>query len=99
MLNNEDEYKRYKAAVLLGRNGDGRAIEPLIKALKDKYRCSEAAEALGHITDGRVVEPLIALLEMKASIPDATLRPKLWARLAISALSNLSSRLEVLEII
>ena len=48
----------------MGRLGDGRAVEPLIAALKDGDEGvrREAAEALGRLGDARAVEPLVAAL-------------------------------------
>ncbi len=55
---------RESAAGALGKIGDARAVEPLIKALRDDNEdvCSSAAEALGQIGDARAVEPLINAL-------------------------------------
>ena len=51
---------------ILGQIGDKRAVEPLIKALKDDRGHAVrriAAYALGEIGDKRAVEPLIEMLE------------------------------------
>ena len=55
---------RRAAAEALGTIGDGRAVEPLIRALNDSDWLvrRKAAEALGTIGDGRAVEPLIRAL-------------------------------------
>jgi HEAT repeat protein len=57
---------RNGAAADLGKMGDTRAVEPLIKALGDRQewsvRCS-AAEALGELGDTRAIESLISALE------------------------------------
>ena len=60
-----DEWVRRNSAKALGKIGDGRAVEPLIKALggEDRRGRSAVAEALGAIGDTRAVEPLIGLLE------------------------------------
>ena len=51
-------------AYALGKMGDERAVEPLIKALSndDWNICQIAAAALGPIGDARAVEPLIKAL-------------------------------------
>ncbi|HYC20073.1 MAG TPA: HEAT repeat domain-containing protein, partial [Candidatus Bathyarchaeia archaeon] len=55
---------RRAAAEALGTIGDGRAVEPLVKALNDSDWLvrRKAAEALGTIGDGRAVEPLVKAL-------------------------------------
>jgi HEAT repeat protein len=52
------------AVWVLGKIGDARAVEPLIKVLKEREwpDSQAAAEALGKIGDGRAVEPLIGVL-------------------------------------
>lgn len=77
-LRNRDERVRGGAAEALGKLEDARAIEPLIKALKDKGRYnihygglypytvrvnSCAAKALARIGDKSAVEPLIKMLK------------------------------------
>ena len=60
-----DSITRYDAALALGKIGDRRAVEPLIKSLGDintKVR-QAAASALGKIGDRRAVAPLITVLE------------------------------------
>ena len=49
----------------LGDSGDARAVEPLIRALRDEEKDarSKAAAALGRLGDGRAVEPLIQALK------------------------------------
>lgn len=71
----KDTFVQKKAAEALGKIGDARAVEPLIKALMRedekgikydqnwKYVRLEAAEALGKIGDARAVNPLIQALE------------------------------------
>ena len=56
--------RQITAAEALGKIGDKRAVEPLIKALEDKdgYVSQHSARALGKIGDTRAVEPLIELL-------------------------------------
>lgn len=57
-----------KIAALLGDLGDPKAVEPLIKVLRDhacNYAseiCAEAAKALGKLGDPKAVEPLIKVL-------------------------------------
>ncbi len=66
-LGDEDFDVRWKAAEVLGKPGDSRAVEPLIAALRDEdfdVRW-KAAEALGELGDPRAVEPLIATLRDK----------------------------------
>jgi HEAT repeat protein len=55
---------RVKAARCLGRIGDARSVEPLVKALSNRNQtlAEEAARALGRIRDPRAVEPLIEAL-------------------------------------
>ena len=55
---------RRVAVEALGKIGDTRAVEPLIKALQDseEYVRRGAVEALGKIGDTRAVEPLITVL-------------------------------------
>ncbi len=56
---------REKAAKALGHLHDARAIEPLIKALKDEDRGARmvAASDLGNLHDARAIEPLIKALK------------------------------------
>lgn len=55
---------RKEAALILGEIGDVRAVEPLIRVLKDnKDVREEAIHALGKIGDTRAVEPLIRALQ------------------------------------
>ncbi|UCG52682.1 MAG: HEAT repeat domain-containing protein [Candidatus Latescibacterota bacterium] len=76
-LKSRDESVRCGCAEALGKIGDNRAVEPLIKKLKDRgrYEIREgftpvggetvaacAADALGDIGDRRAVEPLLKLL-------------------------------------
>jgi HEAT repeat protein len=58
---------RKEVAGALGRIGDARAVEPLIKALQHfAYDVRKAAaSALGQIGDTRAVEPLIAALNVE----------------------------------
>ncbi len=53
---------RTKAAEALGKMGDRRAVEPLIKLLSDRYYNvrGSAAWALGELGDRRAVEPLLS---------------------------------------
>ncbi len=64
-LKSEDQDLREIAAVNLGRMEDGRAVEPLIQALRDpswEVRFA-AAESLGLVGDGRALRPLIECLD------------------------------------
>lgn len=61
----EDLIVRGRAAMMLGKLGDTRAVMPLIRALnapgfQTRYY---AAQALGELGDHRAVDPLIALAE------------------------------------
>lgn len=69
------------AAEALARLGDARAVEPLIKALKER-RSAAAAQALGLLKDARAVEPLIEALQ------DFHLRD--WAKRALMNLGPLA---------
>ena len=64
-LEEEKFYERMTATKALGDIGDTRAVEPLIKTLRDNRESSlrgYAAEALGKIRDERALEPLIEAL-------------------------------------
>lgn len=60
MLTDEDPSRRWKAAEVLVRLGDDRAVDPLIAALSDEdWRVRQkAAWALGMIGDSRALGPL-----------------------------------------
>jgi HEAT repeat protein len=60
-----DARLRWRAAEVLGRIGDRRAVEPLIALLKDEDAGvrEAAAMALGRIRDPNAVQPLTAALE------------------------------------
>jgi HEAT repeat protein len=61
----EDLIVRGRAALMLGKIGDTRAVDPLIRALSAPgYQTPlNAAQALGKIGDPRAIAPLIALAE------------------------------------
>ncbi len=61
----EDLIVRGRAAMLLGKMGDSRAVEPLIRALDAPgYQTPlHAAEALGRLGDNRAVPPLVIVAE------------------------------------
>jgi HEAT repeat protein len=61
----EDLITRGRAAMMLGRMGDVRAVTPLIQALDAPGFKTPvyAAEALGRIGDPRAVQPLVAVLK------------------------------------
>jgi len=62
--------EEYHVILTLGEIGDVRAVEPLIKALKERSRSTNStaiARALGEIGDARAVEPLIQALTDKTN--------------------------------
>ena len=62
----DSNYKvRVQAALVLGKLGDGRAVQPLIKALADQNKAVRgiAASALGQLGDSSAVDPLRGLLK------------------------------------
>ena len=62
----DTNYKvRVQAALVLGKLGDGRAVQPLIKALGDQNKTVRgiAASALGQLGDSSAVDPLRVLLK------------------------------------
>jgi HEAT repeat protein len=63
----EDLITRGRAALMLGKLRDVRAVEPLIQALDAPgYKTPVyAAEALGKIGDPRAIEPLLAALSTR----------------------------------
>lgn len=62
---NEDLIVRGRAALMLGKLGDMRAVSPLIDALESPgYQMRlHAAEALGKLGDPRAIEPLRRVVE------------------------------------
>ncbi len=60
---NEDLIVRGRAALMLGKLGDSRAVQPLIKALDAPGLQTplHAAQALGKLGDPRAIEPLLLL--------------------------------------
>src|SRR6185295_21713 len=61
----DTNYKvRVQAALVLGKLGDPRAVQPLIKALADQNKTVRgiAASALGQLGDAAAVDPLRGLL-------------------------------------
>jgi HEAT repeat protein len=69
---NEDLIVRGRAALMLGKLGDTRAVLPLIKALDAPGLQTPlyAAQALGKLGDDRAIKPLLDM----ASSPDDKLR-------------------------
>jgi len=61
----EDLIVRGRAAMMLGKLGDVRAVEPLIRALDAPgYQTPlHAAEALGRLGDERAIPPLVIIVE------------------------------------
>ena len=59
----EDLIVRGRAALMLGKLGDNRAVDPLIRALSAPGHQTplHAAEALGKLGDPRAIEPLLML--------------------------------------
>jgi HEAT repeat protein len=66
-LCDENSLIRRACAIALGEIADGKAVEPLIEALKDNEIGGSCAVALGKIGDRRAVEPLIKLLKDRKS--------------------------------
>jgi HEAT repeat protein len=64
ILRGSSSSDRGYAALELGRRGDGRAVEPLIRLLADQkwWPRESAAEALGQLGDPKAVRPLLPLL-------------------------------------
>jgi hypothetical protein len=65
----DSNYKvRVQAALVLGKLGDPRAVQPLIKALGDQNKTVRgiAASALGQLGDASAVEPLRALIRRES---------------------------------
>ena len=60
----QDRYVRKEVAKALGKLGDPKAGEPLIRALedKDKQVRAEAAEALGALRDPRAIGPMVHVI-------------------------------------
>lgn len=74
----EDLIVRGRAALMLGKLGDTRAVDPLIRALEAPGFQTPlyAAEALGKLGDSRAIEPL---LMMAAASSDKTREAALTA--------------------
>ena len=65
-VTDDGNYKvRVQAALVLGKLGDTRAVQPLIKALGDQNKTVRgiAAQALGQLGDASATDPLRALLK------------------------------------
>jgi HEAT repeat protein len=62
---NEDLIARGRAALMLGKLGDPRAVEPLIRALDAPGFQTPlyAAQSLGKLGDPRAIEPLLRAIE------------------------------------
>jgi len=63
-LGDDNENVQQMAAAALGQQGDRRAVQSLVAALRDKNEtvCASAAEALGQLEASQAVEPLISVL-------------------------------------
>ncbi len=63
--NHEDLIVRGRAAMMLGKLGDARAVEPLIRALDAPgYQTPlYAVESLGKLGDPRAIEPLLRAMQ------------------------------------
>jgi len=63
--NHEDLIVRGRAALMLGKLGDARAVEPLIRALDAPGFQTPlyAAQSLGKLGDPRAIEPLLRAIE------------------------------------
>jgi HEAT repeat protein len=61
----EDLIARGRAALMLGKLGDPRAVEPLIRALDAPGFQTPlyAAQSLGKLGDPRAIEPLLSMVE------------------------------------
>ncbi len=68
MLGDGDRFVREHATMALGKIGDVKALEPLIKALEDADVRGFAAWALGAMRDERAVGPLISMLGNKDEV-------------------------------
>ena len=98
--NKHSSYVRQSAAQVLGKIGDKRAVEPLIKVLEDEkeYVRSSAAWALGNIGDKRAVEPLIKSCEHEQATnptrisPYGKLPPSQHVISILSALGNIGDK-------
>ena len=63
--NHEDLIVRGRAALMLGKIGDARAVEPLIRALDAPGFQTPlyAAQSLGKLGDPRAIQPLVRAME------------------------------------
>lgn len=85
-VTDDSNYKvRVQAALVLGKLGDARAVQPLIKALGDQNKTVRgiAASALGQLGDGAALDPLRDLLRHES---DSFVRSQ--AEKAMAALSG-----------
>jgi len=86
VIDDGNNYKvRVQAALVLGKLGDPRAVQPLIKALGDQNRTVRgiAAQALGQLGDSAAVDPLRNLLRHES---DSFVRGQ--AEKAVAALAS-----------
>ena len=71
-----------QAALVLGKLGDARAVQPLIKALGDQNKTVRgiAAPALGQLGDAAAVDPLRDLLRRESDRSCAGRPRRRWRR-------------------
>ena len=91
----DTNYKvRVQAALVLGKLGDPRAVQPLIKALADQNKTVRgiAASALGQLGDSAAVDPLRGLLRRESDPFVRGQAEKAMAALAAAAGAGASAR-------
>jgi HEAT repeat protein len=97
----DDKKENEEAVKKLGEMKDAKAVEPLLKVLKedDKLRPA-AAQSLGMIGDPRAIQPLIAAITLEPGMiaDDATRAKNATNEKAINALGDLKAK-EAVDII
>jgi HEAT repeat protein/energy-coupling factor transporter ATP-binding protein EcfA2 len=86
MVENADRGDLARAILELGDEGDRRAVEPLIKLLRNKRYGADAATMLGQLRDPRATQPLIRALSNR----DEDVRQR--AHLALFRMGHFSDR-------